>query len=875
MNSKPQTPREAIVVAHTHWDREWYLPFERFRSLLVRLVDQVLEMLAEHPEFVFLLDGQTAVLEDYLEIRPERREALSGYVKAGRLLVGPWYTQPDEFLVSGEALVRNLLWGLRQAEAFGGAMREGYVPDLFGHLTQLPQIFRGFGIESAFLMRGVGENPEKTEFWWQGPDGSRLWVHRFAEEYGNAPRLDDEARLARMTQRLASLSAAPIVLWMHGNDHRAPQRDLLERLEALSRALGIRLRLGTLTDYRTRVQAQRPHLEQVEGELRQSKHAFLLSNVLSTRVYLKQANDRSQALLERYAEPLASLAWALGEAYPTGFLNTAWRLVLQNHAHDSICGCSLDEVHREVETRFARAQQIAEQVIEDRLHDLARHIPAAGAVVVFNPNPWPWRGRVEALWPLEEQRLPQALEDERGQRAAVVEEGQELRSVGVLDGVRHLPHARIAFYAEVPPFGYRTYRPASARPERHEAVLAQVEKGGQRGSLENEWLKVEIERGGTIKLTDKRTGTVYAGLLALEDQADRGDEYTFMPVEDDPPRRSSEEATFRVEVAEATGDWATLRLILNWTLPEGLTQDRASRSPRRIDHEIITELTLERGVPRLDVRLHLLNQARDHRLRAAFPLPGARQAWAETAFAPVARPARTFVKTPPPGWREAPSPDQPLLRFVSVEGNEGKALTVATRGLHEYELSPSGTLFLTLLRSVGWLSRDDLEVRPEHAGPPYPTPEAQCLRRLTFHFALIPHGPGQAMREAWREALAYHATAWAQKIPDRGESAETLPPAGSFLRVDPPSLVLSALKQAEAGDALVLRLYNPTPEALEGRVEFPLIAPERVFRANLEEQALEVLGTQEKVVRFPVAPWEIVTLKLTFAGDSTSGSTAP
>ncbi len=865
MNSKPQTPREAIVVAHTHWDREWYLPFERFRSLLVQLVDQVLEMLAEHPEFVFMLDGQTAVLEDYLEIRPEQKERLQAYVKAGRLLIGPWYTQPDEFLVSGEALVRNLLWGLRQAEAFGGAMREGYVPDLFGHLAQLPQIFRGFGIESAFLMRGVGEYPEKTEFWWQGPDGSRLWVHRFAEEYGNAPRLDDEARLVRMTGRLAALGTTPVVLWMHGNDHRAPQRDLLSRLEALSGALGIRLRLGTLADYRTRVQAHEPRLEQVEGELRESKHAFLLSNVLSTRVYLKQANDRVLALLERFAEPISSLAWALGEAYPKGFLNTAWRLVLQNHAHDSICGCSLDEVHREVETRFDRARQIAEQVIEDRLHALAGHIPAAGAVVVFNPNPWPWRGRVETLWSLEEKRPPQALEDERGRRVAVVEQGRELRSVDVLDGVRHLPHARIAFYAEVPPFGYRTYRPASAPPQRQKAVLARVEKGGQRGSLENEWLKIEIERGGTIKLTDKRTGTVYAGLLALEDQADRGDEYTFMPVEGERPRRSSEEATFRVEVAEAAGDWATLRLVLSWPLPEGLTRNRESRTSRRIDHEIITELKLERGVPRLDVRLHLVNQARDHRLRVALPIPGARQAWAETAFAPVARPARAFVKTPPPGWREAPSPDQPLLRFVSVEGSKGKALTVATRGLHEYELSPSGTLFLTLLRSVGWLSRDDLEVRPEHAGPPYPTPEAQCLRPLTFHFALIPHGPGQDMREAWREALAYHTPPWAQRIPAQSKSASILPLSGSFLRIDPPDLVLSALKQAEAGDGLVLRLFNPTAEALKARVEFPLIAPERVFLANLEEQTLEALTVHEKAIRFSARPWEIVTLKLVFA----------
>lgn len=871
---------EVVVVAHTHWDREWYLPFQRFRFWLVQLVDRVLKMLEKHPEFVFLLDGQTVILEDYLAVRPEREGAIRRFVKEGRLLVGPWYTQPDEFLVSGEALIRNLLWGIRRAEAFGKAMREGYVPDLFGHVAQLPQIFRGFGMESAFLMRGVGERPERSEFVWEGLDGSQLWTHRFPAEYGNAVRLDDPERLERLTRTLAERATAPVVLWMHGTDHSTPQPDLLERLRELQeRWPHWRIRLGTLTDYRKRVQQHKPELETVRGELRGSKHAFLLSGVLSARVYLKQQNDLAQRLLERYAEPLAGWAWALGEPYPEGFLREAWRFVLQNHSHDSICGCSVDEVHCEVEARFQQAQQIAEAVMEESAAALARRIQVDGGkgseqgVLVVNPHSWSWRGRVEALWPLD--KAPKALRDEAGGEAPLAVGGEGLRSLDVLNGVQHVPHARVAFYAEVPPLGYRVYRPVDPGPgnpgpaiEARPRVHAHVEPNGREGTLENDHLRVEVHPDGTFTLEDKRTGQRYQRLHAFVDEADRGDEYTFMPVEGDRPLSSAHTATARVEVAEAHPYWATLRLELRWPLPAELTPDRQDRSPLPLEHTLVTELTLQWAVPRLDVRTRFENQARDHRLKVAFPLPGAQKAWAETAFGIVARPAQEFVQEPPPGWKEAPSPTQPLLRFVCIENHEGKGLAVATRGLHEYELTPDGTLYVTLLRCVGWLSREDLSVRPDHAGPPYPTPEAQCLRPLEFEYALIPYtgsteaeGPPPAVR---REALPFHAPAWAQFVALCGSGSSPLPPSGSFLRVEPETLVISALKRAEEGDGLILRLYNPRPQALKASVEFLLLAPTRAFLTTLEEQPQRELTLRGQSVEFDMRPWEIVTLKLVF-----------
>src|SRR6267154_775216 len=163
-----------IIVTHTHWDREWYQTFQQFRFRLVHAVDTLLDILDRDPGFThFLLDGQTIVLEDYLEVRPEQEQRLKNYIRSGRIQVGPWYLQPDEFLVSGESLVRNLQIGLQQAAVYGEQMRAGYVPDCFGHIAQLPQILRGFGIDSAFFLNDVASEDLNSVFLWRALHSSR------------------------------------------------------------------------------------------------------------------------------------------------------------------------------------------------------------------------------------------------------------------------------------------------------------------------------------------------------------------------------------------------------------------------------------------------------------------------------------------------------------------------------------------------------------------------------------------------------------------------------------------------------------------------------------------------------------------------------
>src|SRR5918999_1235902 len=377
------------VISHTHWDREWYLTYEQFRLRLVGLVDRLLDLMEQRPDYeYFHLDGQTIVLEDYLELRPRQEGRLRALIAQGRILIGPWYDMPDEFLVSGESLVRTLALGHRISRRFGTPMPVGYLPDLFGHVGQMPQILRQFALDNAILWRGFGG--KKAEYWWQAPDGSRvLMMHLPPEGYCNATRvhLNPDLMVERKDKLIESealRTAVGEVLLMNGVDHVEPHPIIPRLARELTKHLHTPGRHSTLPAYVGAVRsAVTEHsvgetLEVIEGELRDGEdYANLLPGVFSARVYLKQANTRVQTLLEKFAEPLASFAWMLGARYPVEELGYAWKTLLQNHPHDSICGCSIDAVHEENMTRFARAQQVAEGVADQAADVIARAVPAA------------------------------------------------------------------------------------------------------------------------------------------------------------------------------------------------------------------------------------------------------------------------------------------------------------------------------------------------------------------------------------------------------------------------------------------------------------------------------------------------------------------
>ena len=419
------------VISHTHWDREWYLTFQQFRLKLVHLIDKLLDILEEDPDFkYFMLDGQTSVLDDYLHLRPEKEEILRQHIQAGRILIGPWHILPDMFLVSPEAHIRNLLQGARTAQKFGPKMNIGYIPDPFGHPGQVPQILKGFGLEAAILWRGMSDQP--PELWWESLDGSRIFLAYLRDSYSNGANLpvsNPEAfaeQIAIAGDSLATHSAVNDHLIMLGTDHMEPSpftaRAIAHANEKLTDTEVIH---STLPEYVQTISAQISNLEKsiptIKGELRACDRMHLLPGVLSTRMWIKQRNHYSQTLLEKWAEPFgvfaerlitdksAQIKWAdrTSEEIASNqvrnvapIIRQAWRLVMENHPHDSICGCSIDQVHEEMKPRFDQADQIGEEITLQSLQALSKATDtqsenAFSSIVIFNPHGFSHRDLVE------------------------------------------------------------------------------------------------------------------------------------------------------------------------------------------------------------------------------------------------------------------------------------------------------------------------------------------------------------------------------------------------------------------------------------------------------------------------------------------------
>ncbi|MBI4494495.1 MAG: hypothetical protein HY690_17060 [Chloroflexi bacterium] len=417
--AQPGVKSKLIVIPHTHWDREWYLPFQEFRFRLVQAMDELLDLLTRRLEYRhFTLDGQAVLLEDYLEIRPERRDQIKALVQEGRLSIGPWYVLPDQFLVSPEALIRNLLSGHQVAESFGGVLRVGYLPDPFGHVAQLPQLLRGFGIDAAVLWRGVGELGA-SELTWEAPDGSQVLVVHLTNGYNNAAALPSpgDGLLARVRQLAADLrqkAATEYLALMNGDDHATPQANVPELIAHANPLLrDAELIHGGLIELVEGIRASAlrngHRFPTIRGELRSPRFSPVLPGVMSARMWLKQRNAACEAQLERWAEPFAVLAdLAEGEtatpgARQRGFLRVAWRHLLQNHPHDSVTGCSVDQVHEEMRVRFDWAEQIAANVTRDALSRLAAKVQTTAARGSAEPAPLILRP-AQVLRPAQDER---------------------------------------------------------------------------------------------------------------------------------------------------------------------------------------------------------------------------------------------------------------------------------------------------------------------------------------------------------------------------------------------------------------------------------------------------------------------------------------
>jgi alpha-mannosidase len=779
------------LVPHTHWDREWYWTAERFGVRLEAVIDEVLDRLDDPSDLPhFLLDGQAIVLDDYLVRRPDAEARVREHVAAGRLAIGPWYVLQDEFLVSGESTVRNLLIGAERCAALGGRQDVGYVPDAFGHVGQLPQLLQQAGIDTFVFTRGSGDELAAvgSEFRWEAPDGSTVLAVKQVSGYCNAGALgfrrDAEMQaggppdVALAVQQVRALLArmepharTPLRLLNNGCDHLRPQQDLQTIVAALRESMpDVQLAVDSLQRFLSALAAMQDSLETHRGELRGGAEEQLLAGVLSSRIPLKQANERCEHLLTAVLEPLALMtAVTSSRPYPRAALDRWWRALLANHPHDSICGCSIDPVHRDMAVRLAN--------VEDGVTTLAAELLAAHAdpdappgvhAIAFNPLPTSVERVVERTFvlPADWDVAGVELVDEHGAPVpfAVVRADRMARFWGpewrglAADGQRraieryrsafpqwfgdrtreHDLLATIQYIASLPALGVASVEVRPRGTAGTPAVHLPDRLAVGDGVLENDIVRVTLGADGRFTVEDKRNRARYDGLNRLEDVEDAGDLYDYAPGAES---RSLSTVGMHGDVAlvEDTGLRATLEVRFDWRLPQRLSPDRRRREEETVDCPVHIRVSLDRGSPIVRVALAFDNRACDHRLRALFPTGvQADTVVSDGAFNLDRRPVDPAER---PDWCQPPTDGYPQRGFSAVEDGR-RGLLVMGRGLHEVAASrmtdDSVRLGLTVLRAVGWLARDDLATRDRAVGPILATPDGQCLGLHRVEYAVAP-----------------------------------------------------------------------------------------------------------------------------------------
>ncbi len=851
------TKLRAHYVLSTHWDREWYQSFQNFRYQLVRLLDRVIEGLEDgRLRGPFQTDGQAIILEDYLEIRPERREQLQRLAREGKLVIGPWYVLPDEFLVSGESLIRNIRLGRQIARSFGTQpSNAGFVCDLFGHNSQIPQIFGGFGIHGGLIWRGIN-HLQSRHVRWRGADGTELVAYRFPGggycDYTFQVRHAREQQLqvtpATVSTDLdeylryeAEHSEVDPILLFDGGDHEEWDQATYGGLVgyADNGSDDFEVVHTSLDAYLAEVLPQAERIQTVvEGELRAPgieyhDQQWVIAGVLSSRVWIKQANAECETLLCQWAEPFS--AWAhlgLGAEPPQGFLDVAWKWLLQNHPHDSICGCSIDVVHEDMKYRFSQSRQISDRLTREATRQIAASV--AGEVehdelrvVVFNPLTQPLDESVELALQIPvdwatfseffgyEPKPAFRIYDAAGrelpyQRLAQVNNRRNVRLYAVKFPEEYRSHAvTVSVPLTLPALGYTTLvvrAERSGHATRHPSVpaLAVAEN-----SMENEYLRVAVEANGTLTVLDKRSGETYRRLLTFEDCADIGDGWFHVePVNDQVYVSTASSAA--VALVHNGPQLATFRVRTTMAVPAELHfDDRMSRSAELVDLVIDSLVTLRAGADRVEVETTVHNVALDHRLRVLFPSGAAAETYlSDTPFDVVER----AIALDPNNhlFRELEVETKPQMSWTAVYGG-GRGLAVVSTGLLESAVrdQPERTLALTLMRST----RTTVFTNGE--------PNGQLLGDWTFRYWLVPLA-GEPDRVKLSR-LGQQVAAGLRHVQLRREDlpllrqATSLPSSDSMLEVGGSAVVTST---RWVDGALEVRMFNPTAAAGAAQLRF-------------------------------------------------------
>lgn len=862
-------------MSSTHWDREWYLPFQGFRYELVKTVDDMVNKLENNKDFTcFTFDGQTVVLEDYKQIAGKRTEKLEKLIKEKRVLVGPWYVMPDEFLVSGESLIRNISKGYSVAADWDTEpWKYGYVNDVFGHIAQFPQILSGFGIKGAYLGRGLGNDKKMSHFLWRAPDGSECCGYlgcycEFQALVADKFSTDEfEGALKSYIDFEFSKSNVPVALIMHTSDHGKADGNVPAIKNKISELYpDCEIRQVSLEEMADVIAGYKEKLPVIEGELSKNcknpvgelgANIVLVANSISSYYPLKQRNDKCQNMLEKRIEPMLAMAEIAGSGLDHKYVDLAYEYLLKNQPHDSICGCSIDKTHNDMAYRFAQAENISYALTRDFLNDKQKVDSDCEYILsVYNFAAYKERKAVTAkldFYGPFAKEVDRFCANESADAFEIIGSDGKAMPYQILNtdfnGLKRIDGQidvktrsyTVMFEDEFPAMGSVNYRVIPAYPR------AVYDNGCISGAdfAENKYIKLKITPFGEIELLDKQTQFYYKDLNRFIDDGENGDGWWHMKPKNDTEVLSTSAPCVIEKISD--GAVATVFKITKlMSVPECFNEYNHCRSEKRVNLKIETRITVTANSPIVRLETTVDNNAKDHRLRL-LNSTGIKsdKYFVGQAFAKIRR--NTSVNSESKHYYERETAEKNMNGIIGVNNENGNGLAfVSAEGLHEGDVNPMGDICVTLLRSFHKVRMQPNAVNSEIQG------------RHTFKYAIVPlNGDVEYCDLLWvQNELAGNCIFRFAKNPNGLAEKEN-----SYIEIDNKHIAVSVIKVAQDGNGIIVRLFcaDDKEQSCLMKLGFEI---EKAYITDLNENNLKEISVSDNSIETTVTPWKIVTLRL-------------
>ena len=839
MNKKYDFP----IIPHTHWDREWYFTTSRSKIYALNHFKEIFDVLENNKNFShFLLDAQLSIIDDYLEFHPYDENRIKKLVTEGKLIIGPWYTQTDQMVISGESIIRNLYYGIERAKDFGAYMKTGYMPDSFGQSAQMPQLLNGFNIKYNTFKRGLGDSHyPKNEFYWEAPDGSRVF-NMYLDRYGNFVYFTSEADslnnlMAKLKEETDRRSLIGTLTLYNGEDQRPIRKNLPEIVEKLNELNpDSNFYISTIDNVMEKAENNGFHYDTVKGEMTSGQFSRVHKSIYSTRADLKIKNNKNENLIVNISEPLCSIAYKSGFEYENRVFEQAWKLMAENAAHDSIGMCNSDETNNSIEYRNDTVKSLMDNLNDLKMREIGSAIPEKDIFQfqVYNFLPYRRSGvlKAEIFTPFIdveiydtdgniyeskvlkseklEERIKNKMKSEVGfntnDNPRWIEENVEIYKTELL-----------IYLKDTLPLGYRTLF-----MRKKESADKVYEYSTEVNEIENDLLNIRIQKNGSIIIKDKKNNLEKEGFLIFEDSGDAGDTYDYSEPYSD-RILTSENSEIEILETEKNSLLNKIKYSVKMNIPYNLTSREQKQD--NIQIEFFVTLSLEKDSSLVKVDIEMENRAIEHRVRVLFRTGiESVESIADQQFGTIRRPVylSEVENWRENGWNEKPRTIEPMQSFVSL-ANDHENVSIITDCVREYQITSEkfDTIALTLFRSTPEMGKAELKDRPGRASgmANWETPDANLLKNLKFNFA-ISIGKNEysisKISNISKEYLTpfYYYQAAEFKNVDifflmNKPEIQDVPFDYSIFSSENRNCILSTVKKAEKENALIIRVYNP------------------------------------------------------------------